>query len=80
MTRTIGYWKNHPAEDFTGESFLPIDLGDNDMNGVCMTAANQDDVEDILKAHRGQDAAPKLKAQLLPQSSTWRLGTFPQMT
>jgi hypothetical protein len=77
-TRTIGYWKNHPAEDFTGDSFLPIDLGDDDSNGVCMTAATQDDVDDILTAHRGQNVAPKLKAQLLAAELNLAMGDIPQ--
>ena len=78
VTRTIGYWKNHPAEDFDGTSFLPIDLGVNSADqAACDIAANQADVEEILKAHKGRDIEAKLFAQLLAAELNLAMGDIP---
>ncbi len=77
VTRTIGYWKNHAPEDFNGTSFLPITLGNDDTDGVCETVSTAEDVEDIMKAHGGQDAEPKLKAQLLAAKLNVAMGDIP---
>ena len=77
VTRTIGYWKNHAPEDFDGTSFLPIDLGDDGMGGVCETVLDAGQVTDIMRAHRGQDAAPKLRAQLLAAKLNVSIGDVP---
>ena len=77
-TRTIGYWKNHPAADFDGTSFLPITLGDDDTNGVCFSVDTDQDVTDILKGHKGQDVGPKLEAQLLAAKLNVAMGDIPQ--
>lgn len=77
VTRTIGYWKNHPPEDFDGTSFLPINLGNNDTNGVCEIVDDPVQAQDILRAHGGRDAAPKLTAQLLAAKLNVAVGDIP---
>jgi hypothetical protein len=77
VTRTIGYWKNHAPEDFDGTSFLPIDLGDDGLGGVCDTVLDPGQVTDILRAHGGRDAAPKLRAQLLAAKLNVVMGDLP---
>ena len=69
-TRTIGYWKNH-ADDAV--QFLPISLGD----GVCEDVTTAAQVETIMKAHKGQDAGPKLYAQLLAAKLNVAMGDLP---
>jgi hypothetical protein len=76
-TRTIGYWKNHPAADYDATSFLPINLGDDDSNGYCEVVATQGDVEDILKGHKGQNMEAKLYAQLLAAKLNVAMGDIP---
>ena len=73
-TRTIGYWKNH-ADDAV--QFLPISLGDDDTDGVCVDVTTAAQVETITKAHKGQDAGPKLYAQLLAAKLNVAMGDLP---
>jgi len=73
-TRTIGYWKNH-SDDAT--AFLPISLGDGTNDGVCQVVDDAAEVESVLKASKGQDVAPKLKAQLLAAKLNVALGDIP---
>lgn len=74
-TRTIGYWKNH-SDDSPG---LPITLGNagNDGVGLCQIVDTPAEVETVLKAHKGSDAGPKLKAQLLAAKLNIELGDVP---
>ncbi len=73
VTRTIGFWKNHSdlAEG------LPITLGDGTNVGICQVVTLTSEITPILKAHKGSDAAPKLKAQLLAAKLNLALGDVP---
>lgn len=73
-TRTIGYWKNH-SEDAI--EFLPIDLGDNDTNGSCLTVADAVDVSMIMKAAKAKNAENMLYAQLLAAKLNVAMGDIP---
>jgi len=73
-TRTIGYWKNH-SEDTT--PFLPIALGDGSEIKDCQVVNTDTEARNVLKAHGGQDAMPKLKAQLLAAKLNVALGSIP---
>lgn len=77
VTRTIGFWKNH-ADLAESEGFLPISLGDGTNVGVCETVDDADDVEDVLKAHKGKNIIPKLKAQLLAAKLNVEIGAIPE--
>lgn len=73
-TRTIGYWKNHPTDaDLTP----PIILGDGTDTKICQIVDTPAEVETVLKAHKGSDAGPKLKAQLLAAKLNIELGDVP---
>ena len=72
-TRTIGYWKNHPTEDFDGTSLLPKTLGD----GPCVTVNSTAEAQAIMADHKGQDVKPKLEAQLLAAKLNVMLGDIP---
>ncbi len=73
-TRTIGYWKTHPDD---AEEFLPIDLGDDDTNGVCETVVDAEDVYEIMKAAKAKDAEAMLKAQQLAAKLNVAMGDIP---
>jgi hypothetical protein len=78
VTRTIGYWKNHPAADFDGTTFLPIDLGISDVSGLpCETVSTDAEVEAVLKAAKANDAEAMLKAQLLAAKLNLAMGDIP---
>jgi len=78
-TRTLGYWKNHAAEDFDGTSFLPLSLGISSVDAsACVTVSTTDEAQDLLGAHGGQDVEPKLKAQLLAAKLNVAMGDIPQ--
>jgi len=74
VTRTIRYWKNHSDDTIP---YLPINLGDGTDTKDCQVVDNTNEVENVLKAHSGQDIMPKLKAQLLAAKLNVALGSVP---
>ena len=78
VTRTIGYWKNHPPADFDGTTFLPINLGISDADGLpCTTVTTAAEVKDVLQAAKAKDAADMLMAQLLAAKFNLAMGDIP---
>jgi hypothetical protein len=68
-TRTPGYWKTHCAD---AVPFLPISLG-----GGCLVVSTCAQVETVLKDADSQDAAGKLRAQLLAAKLNVAMGGIP---
>jgi hypothetical protein len=74
VTRTIGYWKNHSLDT---TPYLPISLGDGTDVKDCQMVDDATEVRNVLKAHKGQDIMPKLKAQLLAAKLNVALDSIP---